>query len=57
MNTKSWKDIKNNVYEKKGTPRRDELDRDFQSFKIGLLLKKAREDRQLVKLVYKKHGN
>lgn len=47
MNTKSWKDIKNDVYGKKDTPRRDELDRDFQSFKIGLLLKKAREDKNL----------
>ncbi|MGM0579588.1 MAG: helix-turn-helix domain-containing protein [Bacteroidota bacterium] len=59
MNTKSWKDIKNDVYGKKGAPRRDELDRDFQSFKIGLLLKKAREDKhltqeQLAELVDKK---
>lgn len=45
MNTKSWTDIKNDVYGQKGSPRRDELDRDFQSFKIGLLLKKAREDK------------
>lgn len=59
MNTKSWKDIKNEVYGKKGALRRDELDRDFQSFKIGLLLKKAREDKhltqeQLAELVDKK---
>jgi DNA-binding XRE family transcriptional regulator len=47
METKSWKEIKNDVYGKKGTKRRDELDRDFESFKIGLLLKKAREERQL----------
>ena len=47
MNTKSWKHIKNEVYGKQGTDRRDELDRDFQSFKIGLLLKKAREDKHL----------
>jgi|TARA_R100000027_G_scaffold33406_1_gene24449 hypothetical protein len=57
MNTKSWKDIKNVVYGKKGAPRRDELDRDFQSFKIGLLLKKDKEDKQLAELVDKKHGN
>lgn len=47
METKSWKEIKNEVYGKVGTERRDELDRDFESFKIGLLLKKAREDKNL----------
>jgi len=41
MNTKSWKDIKDIVYGKRGTERCDELDRDFESFKIGLLLKKS----------------
>jgi transcriptional regulator with XRE-family HTH domain len=35
------------VYGKKGTSRRDELEREFDSFKIGLLLKKAREEKQL----------
>jgi DNA-binding XRE family transcriptional regulator len=47
MGTKSWKEIKDDVYGKKGTERRDELERDFEGFKIGLLLKKAREDKQL----------
>jgi DNA-binding XRE family transcriptional regulator len=47
MNTKSWKEIKNDVYGEIGTERRDELDREFQGFKIGLLLKKAREEKQL----------
>jgi len=47
METKSWKDIKNSVYGEKGTERRDELDRDFESFKIGLLLRKAREEKNL----------
>lgn len=47
MDTKSWKDIKDEVYGKKGSPRRDDLDRDFEGFKIGLLLKKAREEKQL----------
>jgi len=47
METKSWKDIKDNVYGTIGTERRDELERDFESFKIGLLLKKAREEKQL----------
>ena len=47
MKTKSWKKIKDNVYGKKGTPRRDELEREFESFKIGLLLREAREKRNL----------
>jgi DNA-binding XRE family transcriptional regulator len=47
METKSWKEIKDNVYGIKGTERRDELDRDFASFKIGVLLRKAREDKNL----------
>ena len=47
METKSWKDIKDTVYGKKGTERRDELDRDFESFKIGLILRNAREEKNL----------
>ena len=47
METKSWKEIKDDVYGKKGTSRRDDLERDFEGFKIGLLLKKAREEKQL----------
>jgi DNA-binding XRE family transcriptional regulator len=59
MKTKSWKTIKDNVYGEKGTERRDELDRDFESFKIGLLLRQAREEKhltqnQLADLVAKK---
>ena len=59
MSTRSWKDIKNEVYGEKGTARRDELERDFESFKIGLILKKAREEKhltqeQLAELVDKK---
>ena len=59
METKSWTEIKETIYGNKGTERRDELDRDFESFKIGLLLKKAREQKhltqdQLAELVDKK---
>jgi DNA-binding XRE family transcriptional regulator len=59
METKSWKEIKDNVYGEKGTTRRDKLDREFDSFKVGLLLKKAREEKhltqeQLAQLVDKK---
>ena len=47
MKTKPWKAIKNDVYGEKGTPRRDRLEREVEGFKIGLLLRKAREDKQL----------
>lgn len=47
METKSWKNIKDSVYGKKGTERRDELERDFESFKIGLLLREAREEKKM----------
>ena len=47
METKSWKDIKDTVYGKKGTERRNELERDFESFKIGLLLRNARKEKNL----------
>jgi DNA-binding XRE family transcriptional regulator len=59
MKTKSWKDIKDDVYGKKGTERRDQLERDTESFKIGLLLRQARESKnltqqQLAEIVEKK---
>jgi DNA-binding XRE family transcriptional regulator len=59
MSTRDWKEIKNEVYGEKGTSRRDELEREFDSFKIGLQLKKAREEKlltqeQLADLVDKK---
>ncbi len=47
MNTKPWKEIKDKVYGEKGTPRRDKLEREFKTFKVGLLLRKAREEKQL----------
>jgi DNA-binding XRE family transcriptional regulator len=47
MKTKSWKNIKDEVYGKKGTPRRDQLERDTESFKIGLILREAREKKNL----------
>ncbi len=46
-NIKTWKEIKNEVYGKKGTKRRDELERDFETFKIGMLLRNAREKKNL----------
>ena len=53
MKTKSskdistWTEIKDRVYGEKGTERRNNLERDTKSFKIGLLLKKAREARHM----------
>ncbi|MHA8066717.1 helix-turn-helix domain-containing protein [Aquirufa sp. ROCK2-A2] len=47
MKTKSWTKIKDQVYGVKGTERRDELEREVEGFKIGLLLKKAREEKKL----------
>jgi len=47
MKTKSWDNIKDKIYGKKGTERRDELEREVEPFKIGLLLRKAREEKQL----------
>jgi DNA-binding XRE family transcriptional regulator len=59
MKTTSWQEIKDKVYGEKGSPRRDALERETAPFKIGLLLKKAREERlltqeQLAQLVDKK---
>ena len=55
----TWTEIKDRVYGEKGTGRRDNLERDAESFKIGLLLKKARESQhmtqeELGKLIDKK---
>lgn len=46
-NVKSWSTIKDNIYGTKGTERRDTLEREMEAFKVGLLLKKARESRNL----------
>lgn len=43
----SWAEIKDRVYGEKGTERRDTLEREAEAFKIGLLLKKARESKKL----------
>ena len=46
-NLKSWTKIKDDVYGKKGSMRRDELDRDIEAFKIGLLIRQARESKKM----------
>lgn len=47
MNTKSWTEIKDNVFGTIGTERRDNLEREFEGFKVGLLLREAREQKHL----------
>lgn len=47
VKTKSWSQIKDEVYGKQGTLRRDELDRDVETFKIGLLIRQARESKNM----------
>ncbi len=42
-NIKTWSDIKNKVYGKKGIERRDQLEREVETLKIGLMLRQARE--------------
>jgi ribosome-binding protein aMBF1 (putative translation factor) len=46
-NIKKWSEIKDDVFGKKGTNRRDELDRDLDALKIGLLIRQAREARHM----------
>ena len=43
----TWSEIKDRVYGEEGTERRDNLNREAESFRIGLLLKKAREYRNM----------
>ena len=47
MQVKSWDKIKDEIYGVKGTSRRDELDRSFESLKVGLLLRQARENKNI----------
>lgn len=58
-NTKSWSEIKDKVYGNKGTERRDQLEREVETLKIGLLLRQAREAKhmtqeELAKVIDKK---
>jgi ribosome-binding protein aMBF1 (putative translation factor) len=58
-NIKSWTQIKDDVYGKKGSLRRDDLDRQVATFKIGVLIRQARESKnmtqeELAKVISKK---
>lgn len=46
-NTTTWSELKDQVYGKKGTDRRDRLDREFKSLRVGLMLREAREKKQM----------
>ena len=46
-NTTSWTELKDQVYGKQGTERRDRLDRDFKSLRVGLMLREAREKKKM----------
>lgn len=46
-NIKTWSQIKDEQFGKKGTSRRNELGREFETFKIGILLRQARESKHL----------
>jgi len=46
-NIKAWTQIKDDVYGKNGSPRRDELERDVETFKIGVMIRQARESKNM----------
>ncbi len=47
VDTTSWSELKDQVYGEKGTSRRDRLDRELKSFKVGLMLREAREQKHM----------
>jgi DNA-binding XRE family transcriptional regulator len=60
-NIKSWSTIKDEIYGKKGTDRRDGLERDAEAIRIGLLIREARLSKhmtqeELARLISKKRS-
>ena len=60
-NIREWSDIKDKQFGKKGTPRRDQLEREVETLKIGILLRQARESKnltqeELAKIIDKKRS-
>ena len=60
-NIKSWSTIKDEIFGRKGTERRDALDREVEAIRIGLLIREARRSKnltqeELAKLVSKKRS-
>ncbi len=56
MNTRSWKEIKEDVYCKRRTARRDEFEHDAESFKIELLLKKMLSKKTIDRIIISGFG-
>ncbi|MEI6765652.1 MAG: helix-turn-helix transcriptional regulator [Bacteroidota bacterium] len=46
-NFKKWSEIINEQFGKAGTPKRDEMEREYESFRIGILLRQAREAKSM----------
>jgi len=46
-NITTWTELKDQVYGNQGTERRDSLDREFKSLRVGLMLREAREKKQM----------
>lgn len=60
-NIREWSDIKDKQFGKKGTPGRDQLEREVETLKIGILLRQARESKnltqeELAKIIDKKRS-
>ena len=60
-NVKSWSTIKDEVYGRRGTIRRDNLDREVEAIKIGIIIREARLSKnmtqeQLARLISKKRS-
>lgn len=60
-NIKSWSTLKDEIYGKKGTDRRDGLERDVEAIRIGLLIREARLSKhmtqdELARIISKKRS-
>jgi DNA-binding XRE family transcriptional regulator len=60
-NIKSWSTIKDEIYGKKGTDRREGLEREVEAIRIGLLIREARLSKhmtqeELARLISKKRS-
>jgi len=45
--TRTWSTIKDDVYGKKGSERRDRLDREVEAIKIGMIIREARLSKRM----------
>ena len=61
LKTKTWQQIKDDHYGPRGTERRETLEKDAEVFRVGILIKQARQEKkltqqQLADLVTKKRS-